>query len=101
MDVSLRDLVVMHLSDVLEDRGEHRTDSFVVDKVKRVSEILKGDPTLFEEPEVTTCLQKFRESDIDPRIKHLITDLMPYSRSKHSETSESIILSLSETDWKI
>ena len=100
MDVSLRDLVVMHLSDVLEDRGEQRTDSFVVDKVKRVSEILKGDPTLFEEPEVTKCLQRFRESNIDPRIKNLITDLMPSSRSKHSETSTSNILSLSEIDGR-
>jgi hypothetical protein len=91
MNISPIDRVVMELSQVLEVDGVRQTESFVTERVKRVSEFLRGDPALFEEPKVIECIEKFRKSNIDPKIKKMITGLMFNSSAfkKRKMTSES------------
>lgn len=94
MNVSPIDRVIMELSQVLENGGARHPHSFVTERVKRVSELLRGDPTLLEEPEVIKCIEKFQKSYIDPKIKEMIKDLMFNTRAfKRQMTSESDIAS--------
>lgn len=92
MNVSSIDRVVMELSQALEYADVPQADSFVTQKVKRVSEILRGDPALFEEPEVIEYIEKFQKSNISPEIKEMIMiansmfNTRPFKRQMTSES---------------
>ena len=87
MYVSPSDQVIRYLSDALEAK-----EADVTDKVQRASEILRGDPSLLKKAKIVACLQLFRDSSIDPKIKGLITNLIPSEDKQETLTFPKKVL---------